>query len=154
MHVWRLTRPEYAPGLDGLGARKEGGRWNSPGRAVVYCGGSLALSCLEVFVHLPPSMRVSHKLPNLIAVKLEVPTDLAMEVVHLADVPLDAGISEYRAFGDRWLKSAQSAILCVPSMVIPHEVNYLLNPQHPEMSRVKVVSQEPFTFDPRLGVKR
>ena len=55
--IWRLTSPAYAHVLDGEGARVAGGRWNSPGRRVVYASSHLSLSVLEVFVHIPPSLR-------------------------------------------------------------------------------------------------
>lgn len=152
MRLWRLTRPNYAPGLDGLGARKEGGRWNSPGKAAVYCGGSLALCVLEVFVHLPPPMRSRDKLPRLIAVELEVPDDLLMSRVdwsQIADPEPEA--QAYRNIGDEWLTEGRTLVLSVPSLVVPQERNAVLNPEHPEMAKVQILSQQPFIFDGRMA---
>jgi RES domain-containing protein len=52
--------------------------------------------------------------------------------------------------GDAWFRSAETAILAVPSVVIPVEYNYLINPSHPDFSKFKLVSPQPFEFDPRL----
>ena len=151
MQVWRLTKPLYAPGLDGLGAKRYGGRWNSVGRAVVYCSTSLALSCLEAFVHVPPSMRSSDKMPPQTAVRLRLPDGLAMETVAWADLPDAPRIEDYREIGDAWIDRGETLALVVPSLVIPPERNVLLNPAHPAMRDVVLEAQEPFRFDRRLS---
>jgi RES domain len=71
--VWRLTRPEHAPGLDGEGARLFGGRWNSPGIPAVYCASSLALAVLETYVRLPLVLRRVDRLPEMAAIRVELP---------------------------------------------------------------------------------
>jgi RES domain-containing protein len=146
--VWRLTKPEHAPGLDGEGARLFGGRWNSQGLPVVYCASSLALAALEVFVHLPPAMRRASALPGLTAVGLEVPDQMIADLSGFAAVP-DRG--EEREIGDRWLRGGSGLALRVPSAVIGREMNLLLNPRHPGIGRIALVVQEPFRFDDRLG---
>lgn len=151
MRVYRLTRPEYAPGLDGLGARRHGGRWNSPGLGAVYCAGSLALATLEVFVHLPPAMRSPEKLPRLMAITLHVPDDLDATVAQFDDVPPDPETEDFRTLGNNWLQQGKTAVLSVPSLVIPNERNFILNPQHRDIARVEVIDQTPFVFDPRIG---
>lgn len=50
-----------------------------------------------------------------------------------------------------WAKGLSTAVLSVPSAVIPCERNYLLNPAHPEFGRIWFASPEPFYFDDRLG---
>jgi hypothetical protein len=39
----------------------------------------------------------------------------------------------------------------MPSIIIPQERNVMINPAHPLMAEVKVVSTERFRFDPRLA---
>jgi len=151
MFVYRLTRPDYAPGLDGLGARRHGGRWNSPGHGAVYCAGSLALAALEVFVHLPPAMRSPEKLPRLTAVTLSLPDDLDMTLAHFDDLPAHPATEDFRGLGNDWLEQGATAVLSVPSLVIPLERNFVLNPEHSDMAQVEVVDQLPFVFDPRIG---
>ena len=147
MRVWRLTKPHYAPGLDGEGARLWGGRWNSPGVPMVYTAGSLALAALEYFVHLPPAMRQPGRLPPLVAVALDIPDDLPLEIG--ASLPTDMTAS--RNVGDNWIRGKDSLGLIVPSFAIPHDTNILLNPAHPDMRRITVGLTVPFTFDPRLA---
>jgi RES domain-containing protein len=145
--VWRLTRAEHAPGLDGEGARLWGGRWNSPGRAMVYCASSLALAALEVLVHLPPQMRRASGLPPLVAVGLEV-SEAAITALTVATGLEDANAC--RALGDRFLAAQGTLGLWVPSVVIRRERNVVLNPAHPAMTEVRLVVQEPFAMDARL----
>ncbi len=149
--LWRLVKPAWAPGLDGEGARLAGGRWNSPGRAVVYCGSSLALCVLETFVHLPPVMRTVDALPTLIAVRI-APPPLAqvVPVEDLGAVDID-DVAACRALGDAWGTHGAALALSVPSAVVPQERNIVLNPTHPAMAAVAVISQETFRLDRRLA---
>jgi len=142
-----LTKPDHAPGLDGEGARLWGGRWNSPGLPMVYCASSLALAALEALVHLPPAMRRKGGLPPMVAVALEV----ADAHTHDPTLPADMEEPQTRAIGDAWLREGLGLGLVVPSRVIRLERNVVLNPRHPDMSAVKVLLTEPFTFDDRLA---
>ena len=147
--AWRLVNPRYAPGLDGEGARLWGGRWNSPGRPVVYAATSLALAVLEYLVHVPVAMRRAGQFPELIAVRLSVGADGIGEV-ETAGL-LDAGGEALcRARGDAWLEEGLHPVLRVPSAIVPQESNLVLNPRHGSLD-VRVETSEPFRFDPRLG---
>lgn len=150
MRLWRLTKPEHAPGLDGEGARLWGGRWNSPGLPAVYCAGSLALATLEVLVHLPPAMRRAGAMPPYLAIGLDVP-DSALTDPGLAD---DLSDDACREIGDDWLRRGESLGLVVPSRVILLERNVMLNPAHPGMAQTRVALTRPFRFDPRLTAPR
>lgn len=145
MLVWRLTKPEHAPGLDGEGARLWGGRWNSPGVPMIYCASSLALAALEVLVHLPPSMRRPGMLPPLVAVGLELPD---AEVPHTVGAFFDQ--NDCRFHGDNWITNKSDYAVRVPSFVIQRETNVLLNPTHPRMFGIRLLVQEPFVFEDRL----
>lgn len=147
MRLWRLTRPEFNPGLDGEGSRLWGGTWNSPGNPVVYLSSSLALAALEVLVNLPPSRRSPGNLPTLIAVAI----DLDPEDIADPGFPAGQEVVKSRTAGDAWLASQTSLALLVPSRVIPLERNVLLNPRHPDMSKISVALTAPFIFDDRLG---
>jgi len=63
------------------------------------------------------------------------------------DDPVTSGT---RAIGDKWARSGRSAILEVPSVLIPSESNFLLNPEHPNFKRLRIAKPKPFAFDPRL----
>ena len=139
MQAWRLCRAPFAD-LSGEGARLYGGRWNSPGRAMVYAAADAALAVLEVRVHLdlPPEL-----IPNdYVLTTIEMP-DLPIEVV--ADLPADP-----RAFGDQWLTEQRTPVLAAPSFIVPEARNMLINPAHPRAAEAKLASVRAFAFDRRL----
>jgi len=148
--LWRLVRPDFAPGLDGKGAERYGGRWNSPGLPAVYCAAHLSLAVLEYFVHMPPPMRRAGAMPEMRAVLLALPE---ATILPLPDATLDRLTDPEwcRARGDAWLRQGASAGLGVPSAVVPAERNVILNPRHPDFAAARVVEVTPFRFDPRLG---
>jgi RES domain-containing protein len=148
--AWRLTKARYlATAWDGEGARRVGGRWNSPGTAVVYVSATLSLALVETLVHLPSGV-----LPAYAAVPVEFDESL-VETLRSSDLPSvwrsQPAPSETRAIGDAWARSARSALLCVPSVVVPAEFNYIVNPRHPDFGRIRIGTAMPFPFDPRLS---
>jgi RES domain-containing protein len=139
MELWRLCRRPYAD-LTGEGARRLGGRWNSPGWPVVYLAEHPALAALEVRVHLDLPFEL---LPaDFVLMRVALPDDL---VTRLDAIPPDTAKA-----GDAWLAGARSAALRVPSVLMPHTWNVLLNPRHPKAEQARIVAIEPFGFDPRL----
>ena len=150
--VWRLTPPTYARLLDGEGSRIAGGRWNSPGLPLIYTSTHLSLSVLEVFVHFPPELRDS--LPDLEAVRIAVPEGASMSEVSIGQfedlMASPDPLSACRAFGDEWIARGSHFVLKAPSVVIPEELNVMLNPAHAQMREVRIESSRQFHFDPRL----
>ena len=152
MLAFRLVKARHAAtALDGEGARRVGGRWNAPGVPVVYAASSLSLAVLELLVHADPG-----DLPDdLMAVHLEIPEDVAMGRRLPPDLPpgwrRDAGKAALRALGAQWLRAGMEAVLLVPSVIVPAELNVLVNPRHPAAARIKVKALEPFGLDPRLS---
>lgn len=148
MIVWRIAKPAYRA-LDGEGARLFGGRWNSEGVPVVYTSGTLSLAALEYLVHLD----MEDAPPVLVALEIEVPDD-SVDEVPLAALPRDWNqVEEHPTcvhLGDRWVSEGRSAVLRVPSAVIPHEANYLLNPLHEGAGRIRTVAAHDLAFDRRL----
>jgi RES domain-containing protein len=146
--LWRLTKAQYAhTAFDGEGARLYGGRWNSPGRAVVYLAGSLALAALEILVHV----KSQRELEGYVKLRVEAPKDVVSEPSALpSNWRQGRAPDETRAIGDAWLQAGETLLLRVPSVIIPEESNYLLNPSHPDFDRLTVGEAEPFSFDPRL----
>jgi RES domain-containing protein len=127
-----------------------GGRWNSAGKPVVYTSATLSLASLEVLVHV-----TEEDWPDdLCAVPAEVAPDMKIQEVKREQLP--SGWRRFpapvtlRRFGDNWLESGETAVLAVPSAVIPIEKNYLLNPSHPEMKQIKIGALQRFGFDLRL----
>lgn len=136
--------------FSGIGASMVGGRWNSPGRAVVYCAASLELAILEILVHVDRGLAP----PDLVFFKVEIPPDLSMEVLGSEALPLGWRRSPapmaLAALGDAWIERAQSAVLAVPSAVSPEGQNLLLNPRHPELAGLVIPPPERLVLDPRL----
>ncbi|HEY1411199.1 MAG TPA: RES family NAD+ phosphorylase [Rhodopila sp.] len=143
MLAWRLCRRPHAD-LDGEGARRFGGRWNSPGQPVVYLAEHPALATLEVRVHLDLPLEL---LPvDYVLMHVDVPDSVNNQTGgHQAEVPADTV-----SVGNAWLGEAQTPVLRVPSILIPHSWNILLNPRHAEAGRARVIGVEPFRFNPRL----
>lgn len=148
MLLYRISKCTYIDDLSGTGARLYGGRWNNIGKPVVYMASSRSLAVLEVLVHLPPTL-----IPDdFCQVTFDVPDDI--EVLNIDTLP--ANWQEYpepsilKAMGDSFLKQSKHLLLKVPSAVVKEEYNYLLNPAHPGIKEVKIINQQPFSFDERL----
>ena len=142
LRVYRVCRAIHAE-LDGQGARIAGGRWNSPGRAMVYMAESVSLAVLENLVHMSKEdfptgyVTVEAVIPDSVAILQEEERRRASKVTPAM-------------LGDRWLASMTSAVLRVPSAVVPSEHNFLLNPLHPQFSEIVVEPAKKFRFDPRM----
>lgn len=151
IRAFRICKTRHkASAFTGEGARLNGGRWNSPGKAVVYTSSSLSLATLEVLVHLEDP----EVLANLFSwASLEIPPDM-LETLQPETLP--AGWNDHesnrisRPIGDSWLRTMRSAALAVPSVVTPGEWNYLLNPVHSDFPRIQTSPFAPFRPDPRL----
>ncbi len=152
MIVYRVTSARHACELTGEGSRLYGGRWNPPGIPMTYTSSSVALASIECFVNTPSAI-VSKS--NFRRVDIWIPDDAVSEVIQTTDLPPDwantpapASLSE---IGRKWAGSASSLILMVPSAALGgHENNVLINPLHPQIIEIKVVSLLPFSFDHRL----
>jgi RES domain-containing protein len=145
MDLWRLCRRPYAD-LSGEGARIYGGRWNSPGRPLVYLAEHPALAALEVRVHLDLPFEL---LPNdYVLVRVALPDSLVTTI----DTPPGETTSVLQtvAAGDAWLAEANSVALRVPSVLMPYAWNVLLNPRHADSDQVSITGIEAFHFDTRL----
>lgn len=143
--VWRLASERHPP-LTGEGARLAGGRWNSPGRPVIYTSESLALCLAECLVHVPG------RLPrDYVALKIGVPED-SVEFLDVRSLGpgWQRNVQLTRAAGDDWIAAARTVALGVPSAVLPESLNLLLNPLHRRAEEIEVLNQWPFEFDARL----
>src|SRR5260221_2041486 len=150
IRAWRIVgEARAAEAVTGEGARQFGGRWNSPGVAVIYASEHQSLAALELLVHLQPrgSLRFA-------AFAVEFDEEL-IEIVPVASLP-----PQWRAeppgaatmeIGDAWARKARAAVLAVPSVVIPQGNNYLLNPIHFAFGRIQVQRPLEFTCNTMLA---
>lgn len=150
MRIWRLTQAKYAStALSGDGPALYSGRWNHPGFRVVYAAEHVALAVLEVLVHAGRHRR----LEPYALIPIDIPDS---GVTVLDDGSLPDGWNgplphdHTRDLGTSWLRDGPTLVLSVPSAVVPHERNLLLNPTHPEFAALQAGEPELFVFDSRL----
>lgn len=148
--AWRIVKASRAPdAFDGEGARLYGGRWNSPGTAVVYTAQSRSLAALELLVHLQASqlLMAYSSIPVEFEDALIETVDPERVTPNWRDYPAPSALQR---LGDRWAAERRSAVLKVPSVVIPGEINFIINPRHPDFGRLAIGAPQRFEFDSRL----
>ncbi|MBL7765606.1 MAG: RES family NAD+ phosphorylase [Chitinophagaceae bacterium] len=149
MIIYRLTQSTFQEDLSGSGAALYGGRWNNKGIPVLYTSSHISLAVLEILVN--HNRNESPLLPSFHLLELELPENLQSRTKKL--VLKDDWIRdiEYTRFiGDTFLKEGRDLILPVPSVVIPEEHNYLLNPNHKQFKKIKIIQSKPYQPDKRL----
>lgn len=154
--VWRIAtdaKTYEADDLSGAGAKRTGGRWNAEGEAVVYASETQALACLETLAHLNagglPLNRylVAISLPATLWERARTETPDSLPVGWDAN---PAGRASIR-FGTEWLRSRATAVLRLPSVIVPDERNVLINPLHPDSAAITAVKRRKWLYDPRLA---
>lgn len=140
--VYRLVRAARRENaLSGEGARLYGGRWNPPGRPVVYASESRALAVLETFVHLTLEARAM----RFLLCEIELPARARRQRQREPCTP-----RESREAGRAWLDAGRTLVLAVPSVIVPEEANVVLNVRHPQFAQLRMAPPQPFSFDERL----
>lgn len=144
MTLWRISN--YAD-LKGIGGLRAGGRWHFAGQPVVYLAEHPALALLETHVHL--EIASVAQLPNgYQLLRVEVPDSVAVAEIAEHDAPADWRTNPdwTKGAGTEWLQTKPSALLRVPSAVVPHAHNFLLNPLHPAVAEIRVaeILQAPY----------
>jgi RES domain-containing protein len=135
--------------FDPTGAMLHGGRWNSPGKSVIYAAQTYAGALLEVLVHA----NLGSVPKNHAVVDIFIPDDLPVETLRDSDLPgwNSQDTTASRRFGDQWLEEARTPVLLVPSLVLQaREQNVLINPVHPDFLRIRAADPEPVVWDARL----
>ena len=148
MIAYRIA-PGRHPVFDPTGASLWGGRWNSPGRRVIYAAETYSAAMLEALVHLshasPP--------PGFLYVRIEIPDQVAVERVDASvlDGWSDMDMRVSRAFGDQWYDKRRSVILLSPSVVtLGPEMNVVINVEHSDYKYIQVDPPRPVQWDARL----
>ncbi len=151
MRVWRLTTRKFAAtAFTGVGNRKAGSRWVPEGLLAVYTSQHISTAVLETLVHIDPG----HFGNNHVLIAADIPDEIAMDEVDTTALP-----SNWRELyeddtlhqvGQDWLNRASSAVLIVPSAVVPQESNVIINPLHPDFVKIQIKEPEEFQFDGRL----
>lgn len=149
MELYRICKRRNAD-LSGKGAKIAGGRWNSPGKAVIYCSQNRALAALEYLAHFSDNV-----IPDdLIILSISITDHVNEEKVDKTKLPRNwksfPGPIKLREIGDDWFKRNKTLLLKVPSVIIENEYNYLINPSQKDAGKVKIEKKEKFTIDLRL----
>lgn len=150
MIVYRLARGKYALDLSGTGASLFGYRWNSKGIKAVYTASSRALAMAEVLVHLPLNF-----LPdNYVMLEIEIPNGIKIDEVDVSKLKNNWNSfphpAENQEIGDGFFRDNKACVLKVPSAVVKGDFNFLLNPNHPDMKKIRIVNLSDFLFDKRI----
>ena len=147
MFLWRISNHHA---LDGRGGLLASARWHTRGRPIVYLATSPAGALVEVLVNL--ELDPAHLPRTYQMLKAEAPQDLEVARIDPASLPQDWRQDQIasRSRGDEWLASAPSALLEVPSALLPETSNILLNPRHRDASRIAVLWHEAYPYDRRL----
>jgi RES domain-containing protein len=153
MIVYRLSKQAYCNDLSGSGAEKTGGRWNSKGIPMLYTASSRALAMVEIAVHVPLGI-----IPlNYYITTIEILTEESLLKAVINDFPAGWNKSPFtkatQYIGDDFIRQGKHLMMQVPSVTVPGDHNYLINPRHPLFNQVQIISTEPFEFDLRLFKK-
>jgi len=150
VQVFRIAKTRHIHDLSGTGAVLYGGRWNRKNIPVVYSSENRALAAVEFLVHVPLSI-----VPNHLSIAcLEIPDDIVPEQIPMTQLPSNwrnyPAPPELADWGSEWALSKRSLLLRVPSVIVANEFNLLINPKHPDLSRVTISRVESYLFDKRL----
>ena len=148
--AWRIVKARYlSTAFDGEGARLFGGRWNTKGTPLVYTAGSQALAVLEMLVHLksPDLLRHYRLIPVTFDESLIRPIKLQSLPSNWRRRPAPLAV---RRIGDEWAATGRSVVLRVPSVIVPDEFNYLINPRPPDFHKTHLGAPLTYRFDTRL----
>lgn len=150
MEVFRLTREPFAYSLSGIGAAIKGARWNSAGIEMIYTSANRSLAMAEVAVHLTLAT-----LPkDFMMVTIEIPRNIKIKKLNAKKLPplwnvFPHGVRTQK-IGDAFVYENKYALMQVPSAVTQGDHNLLINPKHPEFSKIHIKKVEKFPFDNRI----
>ena len=146
----RLWRSSDHGDLSGLGGLRVSGRWHSQGARIVYLSDQPASTLLEIVVHLEVDPEDLPDTFQLMAV--DIPDDVRFEAIEMDQLASGwpNNPAQTRGAGDRWLKQTKTALMRVPSALVPFAWNWLFNPAHADAAKARVAEIVPAPFDPRL----
>lgn len=150
MELFRITTRKWMhTAFDGEGARLVGGRWTSTGRRAVYTASSVSLAILETLTHVD-----TQSIPDLVVFRVEVPDELERTQILVEDLPKGwrkvPGPQELMTIGDEWIDAGGTALLMVPSALVPIEMNVVINPQHDDFIKLDISQAFDLPLDKRL----
>lgn len=148
MEVFRISKCALIRQLDGYGAFAFGGRWNSKGVAVIYTAESRSMALLETLAHIERPL-----IGDFCRIGLFLPDDGITEYP-VSKLPVNWRVSPppdlLKNIGDTFIRDQSGLALRLPSVIVPEEFNYLINPNHPRFSEVRIFEETQLDFDVRI----
>ncbi|MGY6561722.1 MAG: RES family NAD+ phosphorylase [Luteibaculaceae bacterium] len=150
MEVFRLAREKHATPLSGIGAAKYGARWNPIGMELIYTAQNRSLAMAEVAVHLTLAT-----LPDdYVMITIEIPDDIKVKKLTENDLPVNwqefPHPSSTQEIGRNFVIENKYGVLMIPSVVTKGDFNVLINPNHADFSKIKIIRIDKFPFDKRV----
>lgn len=150
MEIYRLSREKFAGTLSGKGAASKGARWNSVGVELIYTAVNRSLAMAEVAVHFTLAT-----LPDdYVMITIFIPDDISLQKLNVTDLPENWNTFPHptstQAVGDQFVTDNKYCVLQIRSSVTRGDFNLLINPNHPDFKKIKIISIEKFPFDKRI----
>ncbi len=150
MEVYRLSREKFSSGLSGIGAALKGARWNSVGIEMIYTAANRSLAMAEVAVHFS----ISTIPDDYVMITIFIPDDIPRKKMIVSELPLNWNSfphpSTTQAIGDKFIFENKYCLMQIPSSVTQGDYNILINPNHIDFKRIKIIEITKFAFDQRL----
>lgn len=150
MEVYRLARKKFASILSGKGAAIKGARWNSIGVELIYTASNRSLAMAEVAVHFTLATLPS----DYMMATIFIPDNISLQKLNNKDLPLDWNIFPHplstQSVGDAFIAENKYCLLQIPSVVTEGDYNLLINPNHADFKKNKIIAVDPFPFDKRI----
>jgi RES domain-containing protein len=150
--VFRLAQKRYKnQAFSGEGAIHAPGRWHDKGHEVVYTASSRALAILEILAQTD-----AEEMPDYFMVPADIPKTIFgnRRIIQASALPKNwrtyPSPPALQIIGSGWIQQAKELVLEIPSVIVPEEPNYLLNPAHPDFKKTEIGKPQTFTFDPRI----
>ena len=148
MRVYRISKCNFISDPSGTGAALYGGRWNSRGTYMVYTAATPSLALLESVVHIS-----SIKATGYCMICLEIP-DNSIATITINNLPQNWFVypppDALQSIGDNFIQQNEYLALKLPSVIMPEESNYLLNPKHQLFNQIKTLYIRTIPIDERL----
>ena len=145
--LWRVSN--YAT-LDGVGGTYVSGRWHTKGHPVIYCSEDPSTALLEALVHIEIDSEDRPQIYQVLKIQSSRPLSIERANARKLSEVWRTNMAETKAVGDAWLRSGKSLLFEVPSVLVPERRNFLINPLHSEMKKLRITARYSHPFDQRF----
>ena len=150
MEAYRLAREKFADILSGKGAALKGARWNSVGVELIYTASNRSLAMAEIAVHFTLATVPA----DYMMMTIFIPDEISLLKLNAKDLPAGWNVfpppSSTQITGDKFVTDNKYCVLQIPSSVTQGDYNILINPNHAEFKKIKIINRDKFPFDKRI----